>query len=452
VDAIWAIGPPPLVGAKEEPSARDARDKVNAQLARATRQLLLSFYAMPPQIARHTAQLRADLRRWQQAVGALESASPSPATGDRSPAAPLRHIAAATTDELLAQVNRVRRVSVVAAALLPVSAIGWVFAVEQAPGPVRAAVVAVMVVAALTLLVYVRTGFGRRSGLAVTVVALPLVLLVPAGIGLFSSDEAVRWWSLVLLLIGMLLAVWSVAWFVSYPRVSVRPARVHSLAAFALSVPPARLRDPGDERLAGNAQTEETAFRNGKESLPRISEDQELARTEKNGLRAQGDLPTLSALLDELEEEIAFSEEARSRAWRTWQVVAVALSSAAALASGAAGVLFAQNPPNDNLWPAWVAAAAAALSGVVAALNPGRRQEDNRLTMLGCQALRRELRVLRDHDVRHDPVIAAHVRDALEDMTVRFEAVLGGPEQQSYWRRRNAESADAGPTDQAGGQ
>jgi hypothetical protein len=151
-----------------------------------------------------------------------------------------------------------------------------------------------------------------------------------------------------------------------------------------------------------------------------------------------GDARTLTRLLDQLDEEVATRERSHRRASRTWQATHVLLASLAALTAGAAGVI-TQTPSVPQLSATILAASAAALSGLLAALNAGKRQEDNRLTALGAQALRREIRVLREHDIRHDPLVRARIRDALEDLTVRFETILGRPAEPSFWRRHHPE-------------
>ncbi len=142
------------------------------------------------------------------------------------------------------------------------------------------------------------------------------------------------------------------------------------------------------------------------------------------------------ALFDSLGGEIIRRTDVEHRRAVRWQWTHILLGGAAAFASGAAAIAVTEQNLTDSLKAAIgiLAISGAALSALLAALNPGRRSETAALTEEGCAALSREVIVMRRLDLAD--YSEEEKREALEDVVDRFEKVIGLPERNSFWRRR----------------
>jgi hypothetical protein len=362
--------------------------------------VLGALYQAPGELTPALPRLAEDLRTWQEAVEAL-------APSQQEEAAPalrrLATVATATARELQQRINRLRILSIALAPLIVALAVGWFISVQRDDWSANAAYAVALVIGFAVLTYCLTIAYGRRLRIVVTAVLGATALLALGVVGMTFWDGAVDAFGWVLVAGGVTVIVGGGLWFASLPDGVESAGRLRHMQRLTDELWPL----PGRQEPADAPQP-------------------------------SGDRRTLASLLDQLDEEIDDSERIYRRATRRWQSAHIVLASLASVTAGAAGVVVQTNG-DPKFWATILAALAAALSGLAAALNPGKRQEDNRLTALGAQALRREIRVLREHDIHHDEKVRPRVRDALEDLTVRFETIQGRPAEPTFWRRNHPE-------------
>ena len=125
------------------------------------------------------------------------------------------------------------------------------------------------------------------------------------------------------------------------------------------------------------------------------------------------------------------SEEARRHRViaRRWMVAFVAIGGAAALTSGSAAVTASSDSGADR-WVVVLAVAGGGLGALATALNPGGRWEQARTVALTLTRLAHELETfigLQGADLRGTG------RQTVEDVVMRFDAILGVPERTRLW-------------------
>lgn len=124
-----------------------------------------------------------------------------------------------------------------------------------------------------------------------------------------------------------------------------------------------------------------------------------------------------------------------ARQARWWGVTHLVVGGIGAGLSAAAAVTAVPATDVKFGWPVALALAAATLTGIGTALNPSRRKEEATLLAAKCEALDREVGVMRRVDWQD--YSKPRDREALEDILTRYDQLLGLPELNSFWVRNN---------------
>ncbi len=171
-----------------------------------------------------------------------------------------------------------------------------------------------------------------------------------------------------------------------------------------------------------------------------LGEERLLRSTGARGVRVppHGRLEAVDEQLRLLQREVGqVGKRQRSvaRAWRSAYFWLGLPATALAAAAGVVGVAATGHPGEAAAWwTAGLALAAAALTALSTALNPGRQWEAARHSAARCDSLARELHVLRSLDL---PRYADgdDAREAIEYVLTRLDQVNGAAGSQSYWSR-----------------
>ena len=151
----------------------------------------------------------------------------------------------------------------------------------------------------------------------------------------------------------------------------------------------------------------------------------------------------LGAELRQVEMVVEDRARQERRSARGWQVAHIVVGGAAALASGAAGVVLtteAQLSGSLRTVITVLAVGGAGLTALATTLNPGRRAENAGLTSAGCEALVREIGVMTRLDLRGYGRRGG--REALEDVLDRYDALVGVTGPDSFWSRHHKREED----------
>jgi hypothetical protein len=148
----------------------------------------------------------------------------------------------------------------------------------------------------------------------------------------------------------------------------------------------------------------------------------------------------LSAELRTAESVVSSRSRREQRSARRWRLFHYVIGGAAALASGAAGVVLSTATENQlggslKTFLALLAIAGGGLTALVTTLDSGRRGEAAELRSASCEALAREIGVITRWDLKEELWPAQRAREALEDVLIRYEAIIGVTGRDSFWSR-----------------
>jgi MFS family permease len=153
----------------------------------------------------------------------------------------------------------------------------------------------------------------------------------------------------------------------------------------------------------------------------------------------------LSVELRTAESVVSNRSRREQRSARRWRLLHYAIGGAAALTSGAAGVVLTTATQNQlggglKTFLALLAIAGGGLTALATTLDSGRRGEAAELRSASCEALAREIGVMTRWDLTEELWPEERAREALEDVLLRYEAIVGVTGRNSFWSRLHGRS------------
>jgi hypothetical protein len=127
-----------------------------------------------------------------------------------------------------------------------------------------------------------------------------------------------------------------------------------------------------------------------------------------------------------LVDQYGRKQEVSARNWRAAYIAIGLPATALAAAAGVSGLA-----DFGTGWTVALALAAAALTALSGALNPGKHWEATRLTAERCESLTREIDVVSNVDLgNYEP---AEQREVLESLMIKLDQTVGANDYQSFW-------------------